>query len=208
MNKTIIILGLLLFIPLLSISQALRDSSTGGASNSYNKVSVNVATDYLKNANKLELIDWSKEADRKVIMFYKYLSYLIDVNVDEKTKSEAAMMALELFADSTMVCDSLLLVNKQQTIFYDVEEFLKQMLEFDKSNVDIAHLFLSNKVFFDPNTTTKTYDITESITFTALSDKIIYVTSKTVIVHFISLENSSNDKVEFVVKLGDINFRK
>lgn len=211
--KIIIILGSFLFIPLLSISQqilenSLTDDSKSTKNNSYKVVNIKAAEDYLKNATTLELTDWGQEADRKVNMFYKYLSYLIDTDIDKGTKREAAMMAIELFADSTMVCDSLLLTNTEQIVSYEVKEFLRQMIDFNKNNIDITYLCFSNKLFFDPNTTTKTYNITESITFTMLSDRITYFTSKTVIVHFIFLESSTNDKEEFVVKLGDINFGK
>lgn len=203
------ILILFVLMPIFSLSQDVNNfTPTVTQDNSSDNEDINFTTNYLKNADNFELIDWGQEANRKVKMFYKYISYISNVNLGDTTRREAAMLASDLFLDKAQVCDSILLDNKEQVVNYEVGDFLEQLIEFDKSNVSISHLSVSDRLPFNVDTATKTYEITESITFTILSDEINYNTDKTVAVHFIFVRNLIEDKVSPIVKLGDINFSK
>lgn len=158
----------------------------------------------LKSADKAKHEDWSDEANRKVEVFYKHLSTLIrsDISIDDK--GEVAMLIWDLFIDNAEVCDSILLGDKQQIHKYYVNEFLTQMMDLE-SNVHIYHLSSSNDLFFDVNTGTKIYDITELIKFKMLTP---YKTNKTVTAHFISIENPVDKRINFMIKLGNVHFSK
>jgi len=201
------VLLLFVFLPYLSLSQNFKNSLHDEDSPRFLPKTENIdaSKKHLKDVSTLELIDWKDHADRKVKMFYKYLSHLIDSDIDNETKTQVAALALDLFIDNSEVCDSILLGNKQQIFKYSVSDFLMQMIEFDKNNVKID--YNSNHAFFDiDNTATRTYNITELITFAVLSEEITYSMDKVIVVHFI--ENPIDDGVKFIVKLGNISFSK
>jgi len=199
-------LFLFMLLPLLSLSQNFGNFVGDGVP--LDPFPISEDENYIQSINPLERMDWEHEADRKVNMFYKYLSYLIDADIDHKTKREAAVLALDLFVDNAEVCDSILIENKQQAFNHDISDFLTQMIEFDRSNVQIDYLTNSDNIFFDINTSIRTYSSIESITFTRLSKKIIHSVGKIIVVHLMFIENPVDNKANFVVKLGNISFSK
>jgi len=196
-NK-IIVLAVFMCIPFYSMSQALMTPQQNIG-----------AVSLLKRSNIDERKDWIDEANRIVEAFYKHLKVLTNTEIDRKRRKAVADRILDLFASHILevkICDNILLDDKQKKYNYDIEDFLKQIVELDEINFEIINVNPppeSNDAFFNIDATTKIYEITETIKFKTHLGSKTYDIKKTIVVHFIFIENPVNG-INFIIRLGSI----